>query len=236
MIGPPGGVFGPPGGLRAWTPPPLVTPMPLMAPMPSAAQPGGSAPPGLPDLQAVGRAAMADVLEGNAAAAAARDRLPDLIEVADRARSAAPASASAAARAAAATARTAAALPAPSATTGAVPGVWRGPPPAWQQPQRTGQIDRSSWPGAGQIDRSSWPGAEVVPRDRDRAQRVGDALYPFVRWIRESRAGWVGVIALFGITLPIILLRQDFDARLRLLLGFFSFIFWIQFLSELVPG
>jgi hypothetical protein len=114
---------------------------------------------------------------------------------------------------------------------------WHGPPPAWQQPapaQRPRPVQHAQ--PAGRLDRSSWPGAEVVPRDRDTAQRVGDALYPLVRWLRDSRLGWFGVIALFGITLPIILLREDFDVRLRLVLGFFSVIFWIQLLSELIPG
>jgi hypothetical protein len=227
---------------------------PSAAPMPGGiVHPGGSPPPGLPDLQAVGRAAMAEVLQGNAAATAARERLPDLIELADQARSAAPASA-AAARAAAAQ------LPHSSTTTVPgeaqllpqqamveAPGVWQGPPPAWhgQQPAWHGQ--QAGWHGtpparhaapepAQRLDRSAWPGAQEVLRDRDFGQRVGDALYPFVRWIRESRAGWVGVIALFGITLPIMLLRQDFDVRVRLVLGFFTFWFWIGLVAELFGG
>ena len=243
--------------------PPVLAPMPMpgaapgaAAPMPGAGPPGsvpapgGMAPPGLPDLQAVGRAAMAEVLQGTAAAAAARDRLPDLIEQADLARVAAGQVAGAPAgqvQAAPPPAPVTTTVPAeaqlvPAAGMAPAPGVWRGPPPAWQPQQPGWQGPPPAWQRqpapqpAKRLDRSSRPGAEPVLRNRDRGQRIGDALYPFVRWLRESRAGWVGVIALFGITLPIMLLRQDFDVRLRLVIGFFSFIFWIQFLSELIPG
>ena len=116
----------------------------------------------------------------------------------------------------------------PPAQAGPPPGVWVGPPPRDWRPV-------GSPPGAA-LDRASWPGGAVVPIQRDTAQRVGDALYPLVERIRESRAGWVGVIALFGITVPIILLRQQFDVRLRLGVAFITLIFWIQLFSELTGG
>jgi hypothetical protein len=106
-------------------------------------------------------------------------------------------------------------------------GVWRPPPPpVWRHPPRQA-------PPAQPLDRSSRPDAALVPGERDAAQRVGDALYPFVAWLREGRSGWFGVAALFGITGPIVLLRQNFDVRLRLVLSFFVAIFWIQLLSGL---
>ena len=77
------------------------------------------------------------------------------------------------------------------------------------------------------------PPAPPVPRERDSAQRIGDALYPLVARIRESRAGIFGVVALFGITVPIILLRQRFDVRARVILAFLTFWFWIGLLGEL---
>jgi hypothetical protein len=75
-----------------------------------------------------------------------------------------------------------------------------------------------------------------VPSERDAAQRVGDALYPFVEWLRDSRAGWFGVAALFGITGPIILLRQNFKVAWRLWLSLFVAIIWVQLLQELFGG
>ena len=178
---------------------------------------------------------MESVLEGDAAQAAARERLPDLIELARQARVEAPASGGAPAEEEASATATAPAdvrYLAP-ARTGAVPGVWQAPappppPPGWQPQPRV--------PARAPLDRSSWPGAEVVRGERDTAQRIGDRLYPLVERIRDSRAGWVGVIALAGITVPIILLRQDFDVRLRLVLSFFTVIFWLQLLSELFGG
>ncbi len=83
------------------------------------------------------------------------------------------------------------------------------------------------------IDTSAWPGAEVVPRERDMAQHIGDTLYPLVRRIQDSRAGIVGVIALFGITVPIILLRQSIDVRARIAVGIIAFCLWITLLSEI---
>ena len=246
-IGPPGGVFGPPGGLPPRMPPPpsaFVPPMAVALPlggvpvgaMPGTAPamggppggavaPGGAPPLGLPDLQAVGRAAMADVLEGTAAQTAARERLPDLVEQADQARIAAQASGALPAGAVAHAPEVAVSATAPAGVrylppgqTGPVPGVWRAPPPAWSQP---------GWQPQAR------PPAHVLPGERDTAQRIGDRLYPLVERIRDSRAGWMGVIALFGITVPIILLRQRFDVRGRLVLAFFAAIFWLQLLSEL---
>jgi hypothetical protein len=228
-IGPPGGVFGPPGGLRPPPPPPLPQlPQLTMAPLtpapvvPGAAGPvpGGAAPLGLPDLQAVGRAAMADVLEGDAAQAAARERLPDLIELARQARIHAPASGGAPVEAAGSTTAPADVRFVAPAQTGPVPGLWRAPAPP--PPPAPRSVDVA--------------GRRVGPRTRDAAQRIGDRLYPLVERIRESRGGLFWVIALFGITVPIILLRQEFDVRVRLALGFFTAALWFQLVSDLFGG
>ena len=117
----------------------------------------------------------------------------------------------------------------PPGQAGLVPGVWRAPPPAWSPPGWQSQA-RPPAP----VDRTAWPGAQVVPGERDAAQRIGDRLYPLVQRIRDSRAGWVGVIALFGITLPIILLRQRFDVRLRLVLSAVAALFWLDLLAGLL--
>ena len=76
----------------------------------------------------------------------------------------------------------------------------------------------------------------MIEGPRDTAQQIGDRLYPLVEWIRESRAGWVGVIALFGITVPIMLLRQDFDVRTRLGLSVLAAFIWFRVLSALFGG
>jgi hypothetical protein len=107
--------------------------------------------------------------------------------------------------------------------------VWRPPPPAWRQPPRAA-------PPAPPLDRSNWSGAQAVAGERDSAQRVGDALYPFVEWLRDSRGGWFAVVALFGITGPIMLLRQDFKVAWRLWLSLFTVIIWVQLLQELFGG
>ena len=126
--------------------------------------------------------------------------------------------------------------PPPGVWAGPPPGVWAGPPPGvWVGPPPRDWRPLGAPPGPP-LDRRSWAGAAAVPRQRDAVQRVGDALYPLVERIRESRAGWVGVVALFGITVPIILLRQSFDVRWRLILSFLTVIFWIQLFSELLGG
>jgi hypothetical protein len=117
---------------------------------------------------------------------------------------------------------------------GPPPGVWRAPPPpapGWYSPRAAPPA-----PPAPPPDRSSWPGAKAMPGERDTAQRVGDALYPFVEWLRESRGGWFAVAALFGITVPIILLRQGFGVRSRLTLSFIVAFVWLQLLQELFGG
>ncbi len=203
---------------------------PGMAAPAGAPVPGGSAPLRLPDLQAVGRAAMASVVEGNAAQVAARERLPDLIEVATQARIGAQAAGAAPAGAAASTTAPADVRLLAPAQTRAVPGVWRAPPPppppppGWApQPQVPRPPGRTAW-------------SQLPHGPRDAAQRFGDRLYPLVERIRESRAGWVGVVALFGITVPIILLRKGFDVRARVALSLFIAIFWFQLVSELFGG
>jgi hypothetical protein len=64
--------------------------------------------------------------------------------------------------------------------------------------------------------------------DRDAAQRIGDSLYFVVELIKGRRLGWLWLVALFGITLPIFLLRQRFEIRLRVLLSLVSFVVWLQ--------
>jgi hypothetical protein len=73
-----------------------------------------------------------------------------------------------------------------------------------------------------------------VPEERDAAQRIGDSLYPLVVRLRESRLSWIAVIALFGITLPIVLLRQRFDVRLRVILALIVFGSWVQLVRGLL--
>ena len=121
--------------------------------------------------------------------------------------------------------------PAPgSRTAPPAPGVWAapGPRPTWAPAPRP-------LPPAP-LDRQAWPGAEVVPEERDLGQRVGDRLYPFVERIKDSRLGWVGVVALFGLTVPIMLLRQRGDVRVRLILGAFMFFVWIGLIQDLASG
>ena len=78
-----------------------------------------------------------------------------------------------------------------------------------------------------------WLPGPVVPTERDAAQRIGDRFYPLVERIRESKVGWFGVAALFGLTLPIILLRQSFDVRLRLAFAALAFLSWIALIQDL---
>jgi hypothetical protein len=216
-IGPPGGVFGPPGGLL----PPVAPfaaglgamaapPMPLAAPAsarPEAVLPGGGPPLGMPDLQAVGRAAMAEVLEGQRAALAARDRLPDLIDVADRTRTQAQAA-------------------------GAAPAVGGLPPPP-PPPPGSGHAPPPPPPARQRVDRSTWPGAQVVPRERDRAQRIADAAYPLYQRLTDNKLGVVIAIALFGLIVPILVLRQSWDVRWRIVLSLLVTYIWVSIAANL---
>ena len=222
--------------------------------MPGGGAPGGGAglpgvgrPIVLPDLQAIGRAAMADVLEGERAASAARDRVPDLIAVAEEARAEV-----------AAQGRTAWAPPTPvvaTAPTGeignqtphtipssvaarrieelrarvhtprtSVPGgVWAPPPPAggWRPappPRRPARLDTGSWPGA-----------EVVRRSRDPAQRLGDMAYPLLRKLVRHPAGVFTAIALFGLVVPVLIMRQSWGGRSRF--GFSVLVFYVWLIA-----
>jgi hypothetical protein len=77
------------------------------------------------------------------------------------------------------------------------------------------------------------PAAAVAPRERDLAQRAGDFLFPLVAPARESyRAAFV-VVLLFGLTLPIVLLRQSFDVRWRLGLSVAAFWAWASLINAL---
>ena len=68
--------------------------------------------------------------------------------------------------------------------------------------------------------------AAAATEERDRAQQVGDRFYPLVERVRDSRAGWVGLVVLFGLVVPIVLLRQSFDVRLRIWLAGLTFLVW----------
>jgi hypothetical protein len=206
-----------PAGPRPAAPPPAETP-------PGAALPGGGQPLALPDLHAVARAAMAETLAGERAASAARDRLPDLIDVADRARTEAQAEGVAPERL----------PPPPPPGSGSVPppppaqvvdpaGAWRGPPPLPAPPR----------PARPRIDRSSWPGAQVVPRERDQAQRIGDAVYPLYQRLTDSKLGVVIAIALFGLVVPVLVLRQTWDVRLRIVASLLVTYMWVIIVASL---
>jgi hypothetical protein len=231
VSGMPGGMSGPPGGLAA---PPLA-PLTLLAPLPGAMQsgplaiaggglpgaavpmaaaPGGAAPAtlsGAPGGAFPGAGAPLALPDLNAAARTAMER------VMERAPEAPPA--------------------APAAQT-AIPGLW-GPPPG----ARTHRYTPPPPPPALHPPPGLHPGApfqgqarraEVVTGERDLAQRAGDALYPLVERIRESRAGWIGVVALFGLTVPIVLLRQRFDVRVRLILSGLVFLLWFGLIMDLL--
>jgi hypothetical protein len=162
----------------------------------------------LPDLQGVARAAMERVVERAEAAPATAP---------------APAAQAAAAPTLPEVPHTATVVfralpPAPppgSGTAPPVPGVWRAPappPPGW----------------------APAPRAEVAPEERDLAQRIGDRLYPLVERLRDSRLSWFAVVALFGITVPIIVLRQSFDVRVRLVLSAVTFFFWLGLIQDIL--
>jgi hypothetical protein len=223
-----------------------------MAASPGGALPGAGVPLALPDLQGAARAAMASVVERAPAPSPAPTRGPaptpaygpSVVELAERAREelsrrgmvegdrgapivdTAPTGAIGHQTPHVAPAPTP--DPQPPPMLGRTPLRVPPPPPGWAPLQHAAR--RLPAP---RVDTSSWPGGEVGPRERDAAQRVGDALYPLVRRVRDSRLGIVGVIALFGITVPIILLRQSFDVRARIVGGIVVFWFWIALLSEI---
>lgn len=229
VVGAPGGMVAPPGGLAAPPLPPLA-PLILAPRLPHPAGPGGQETPGtgrypltpplggapggalpgagvmplaLPDLNAAARSALESVVE-RAPEPARLPPAPETAPIGSQTPHVAPAQVGWGA------------LPPPPPAVahqgGAVPGVWVPPAP---------------------LDRRSWPGAVAVPEERDLAQRAGDRLYPLVERIRDSRIGWVGVVALFGLTVPIILLRQRFDVRARLILAALVFLFWVGLIQDL---
>ena len=220
--GPPGGISGPPGGVA----PPALAPLTLLAPLPGAMQAGGLAPP---PAGAGGRPGGAMPLAGTPSylpgagaplalpdlAAATRQALESVVEQAQPA-----ATVTHAPHAGAPRVDWAALPPAPAPGSGTAPpppGLWRGPPPA---------------PSGGQIDRAGWHDAQVA-KDRDLAQRIGDGLYGPIRRLRQKPIGWIVIVALFGLTVPIILLRQSFDARLRLVLAALTFLFWLGLVQDI---
>ena len=261
MVGPPGGLAAPPLAPLAPPPPALsLPPAPILDPgpghrvhlsvqeteyrtqrpvppplggSPGGALPGAGVPLALPDLHGVARAAIESVVrEGPADARPAHG--PAVIDLAQRARAALQSSGSIEGQWGAPIEATELSghigyqtphvAPAPPpAQPGAqlpAPGVW-GPPTRRPAPLP---------PPPGPRPRDAWP---EVPGERDLAQRFGDRLYPLVERIRDSRAGWIGVVLLFGITVPIILLRQDFDPRARLIASFVVFFIWLSLLPDL---
>lgn len=206
--GMPMGLFtGPPGGISGppgGVAPQALAPLTLLAPLPGAMQAGGLAPPPAGAGTCPGGAMPLAGTPSYLPGAAPAIALPDLAAAARQALEGVVAEAH--------PAPPPVAKPAP-----AVPGVWRPPPPQ---------------PTGGQIDRTGWHDAYAA-QDRDLAQRVGDRLYPLVERLRESRLSWLAVVALFGITVPIILLRQSFDARLRVVLAAFTFLFWVGLLQDI---
>jgi hypothetical protein len=75
------------------------------------------------------------------------------------------------------------------------------------------------------VDTSTWPGAEAIPRGRDSAQRFSDALYPLYQRMVSRPAGVIAAVALFGLVLPILILRQSWDVRWRV--GLSLLVGWI---------
>jgi hypothetical protein len=111
---------------------------------------------------------------------------------------------------------------------GVVPGLWGPPAPA---PRHLAPAPPRRPVAPAPRERDVWPG--VVP-ERDLAQRAGDRLYPLVESIRDSRAGWIGVLLLFGLTGPIVLLRLRIDVRVRLVLAALVFFMWLGLISDLL--
>lgn len=213
--GMPGGVSGPPGGV----PPPSARGLIGLGPLPGGPPGGliGGAERPLSIAAAASAAAihaggLAPLPGGAAPGAGAPPALPDIQGAAMPAlenviRQALP--------------------PPPPPGSGSAPppppGLWRAAParPVPAPPAR--------------LDRSGWPGAAVVPEERDLAQRVGDVLHEQIvdRLRRRGTAGWIAIVALFGITVPIILLRQSFDVRLRIVLSLLTFLFWLGLVQDL---
>jgi hypothetical protein len=259
--GPPGGITGPPGGVPpqpladltllaplpgalqagALAPPPSATGRagartPAAPPAGAGAAPGGGVQLALPDIQGAARRALESVV----ARADPSARTAPPAGAAPPATGGHPAPAPYAPPAGARTPHVAPARvhwealpPVPAPGSGTSPparvaaGVWRGPPPRdWHPAPRP-------LPAPPPLERSGWPGAAIVPQQRDLAQRVGDRLYPIVERLRDSRLSWVAVVALFGITVPIILLRQSFDVRLRLGLAALTFLFWLGLIQDI---
>lgn len=238
-IGAPGGLVGPPGGLA---PPPLAPlappPLPLLPayragpwvqethksahypgppPLggaPGGALPGAGVPLALPDLHGVARRAIESVVE----------QAPE--RPAPRPAPAAPAQES---------------LPIGSQTphVAAAPVGWEAlppppPPGASAHPEHVPGVWRRPARRRARAPRRALEVPTIHEDERDLAQRIGDGLYPLVEWVRDSRAGWIGVVLLFGLTAPIILLRQRFDVRLRLVLAAVVFFFWIGLIQDLL--
>jgi hypothetical protein len=115
------------------------------------------------------------------------------------------------------------AAPPPRLVAAPSPAGWRSLPP----PPATGRAPMPPPPPPAAIARSERP---VAPRDA--AQRVGDAMYPLVQRLREKPIGWIGLILLWGVVLPILLLRARFDIRARVGLAIVIFLIWMDFVSD----
>lgn len=62
---------------------------------------------------------------------------------------------------------------------------------------------------------------------RDGAQRLGDALFPPVAFLNRIGIGWIVLIAGWGISLPIVILRASWSLGLRVGLALLLFVMWV---------
>ena len=101
-----------------------------------------------------------------------------------------------------------------STSTSTTPGLWM-PPPGARHSRGPARVPRRE--------------REAVEEPRDAAQRVGDALWPMVRWLgaRRGGGGWIVVALLFGLTAPIALLRTRAPVWVRLVASAAIFLVWL---------
>jgi hypothetical protein len=119
-----------------------------------------------------------------------------------------------------------AAIPPPPPRTAAIPP----PPPPLPPAIRPRALPP---PPAAPVPSATPRRIAARPGGRDLAQRIGDALYPLLEPAgRNYKAAFV-VAALFGLTVPIVLLRKSFDVRVRLGLSFVVFWIWLSLVVAL---
>lgn len=98
------------------------------------------------------------------------------------------------------------------------PGLWLPPPPP----------PPPSWATA---PRDHTLTSQSRPR-RDLLQQIGDGLWPLVARVGRLRggAGWILVVAFFGLTAPIALFRTGLEWRFRFLIAGVVFLAWLALL------